>query len=395
MPRRWRSGLPPPRISGGPRPTIMTGDVALFTALVSALDLAPAWKRRLVKDFNRKASLAQDLERLTLHAPNGKADYQGVLAALAGSDPKAARALVTDLLSIAGISAVGGRSVGEIADRFLEQSTLGASAALPRDTHDLVVRFLGIGGTSDDAAARRCASSPAKADSRSMPRSICFEARNADMKKRGIDMRRVAFSCAFGRGMDYYTGFVFELTRRRSRRAAGRGRPLRRSADPARFAHAYSRRRLLGLDRAAVGFACGSRRHERAQQAASDHRGAGQGPPAGECGEFLRARRPATRQAARRARLSRHHRRDWTASRSRICRRPKSPRSWRQGAAHLGVTGEDLVREMMPDADARVILLEGLGFGYANVVVAVPQAWIDVRSMADLDDVATAFRLQP
>jgi len=65
-----------------------------------------------------------------------------------------------------------------------------------------------------------------------------------------------------------------------------------------------------------------------------------------------------------------------------------------QGAAHLGVTGEDLVREMMPDADARVILLEGLGFGYANVVVAVPQAWIDVRSMADLDDVATAFRLR-
>ncbi len=65
-----------------------------------------------------------------------------------------------------------------------------------------------------------------------------------------------------------------------------------------------------------------------------------------------------------------------------------------QGAAHLGVTGEDLVREMIPDADARVIMLEGLGFGFANVVVAVPQAWIDVRSMADLDDVATAFRLK-
>jgi ATP phosphoribosyltransferase len=65
-----------------------------------------------------------------------------------------------------------------------------------------------------------------------------------------------------------------------------------------------------------------------------------------------------------------------------------------QGAVHLGVTGEDLVREMMPDADARVVLIEGLGFGFANVVVAVPQAWIDVRSMADLDDVATAFRLR-
>ncbi|MBV9346947.1 MAG: ATP phosphoribosyltransferase [Pseudolabrys sp.] len=63
-----------------------------------------------------------------------------------------------------------------------------------------------------------------------------------------------------------------------------------------------------------------------------------------------------------------------------------------QGAVHMGVTGEDLVREMMPDVDARVVLVTGLGFGFANVVVAVPQAWIDVRTMADVDDVATAFR---
>jgi ATP phosphoribosyltransferase len=62
------------------------------------------------------------------------------------------------------------------------------------------------------------------------------------------------------------------------------------------------------------------------------------------------------------------------------------------GAVHLGVTGEDLVREVIPDADKRVVLISGLGFGFANVVVAVPQAWIDVRTMADVDDVATAFR---
>ena len=62
------------------------------------------------------------------------------------------------------------------------------------------------------------------------------------------------------------------------------------------------------------------------------------------------------------------------------------------GAVHLGVTGEDLVREMIPDADSKVVLIEGLGFGFATVVVAVPQAWIDVRTMADLDDVGTSFR---
>jgi ATP phosphoribosyltransferase len=62
------------------------------------------------------------------------------------------------------------------------------------------------------------------------------------------------------------------------------------------------------------------------------------------------------------------------------------------GAVHFGVTGEDLVREMIPDADSKVVLVEGLGFGFANVVVAVPQAWIDVRTMADVDDVGTDFR---
>lgn len=62
------------------------------------------------------------------------------------------------------------------------------------------------------------------------------------------------------------------------------------------------------------------------------------------------------------------------------------------GEAHLGVTGEDLVREEIADADNKVELLAPLGFGAANVVVAVPQAWIDVRYMSDLADVADGFR---
>lgn len=62
------------------------------------------------------------------------------------------------------------------------------------------------------------------------------------------------------------------------------------------------------------------------------------------------------------------------------------------GAAHLGVTGEDLVREQIPDAATRVKLLQPLGFGAADVVVAVPKAWIDVDTMADLDDVAAEMR---
>jgi ATP phosphoribosyltransferase regulatory subunit len=194
-------------------PDIRTGDVALFAALIAGLDLPPAWKRRLVKDFNRKANLAQDLDRLVLGGNNARPEYQGVLAALAGSDPKGARALVTDLLSIAGINAVGGRSVAEIAERFLEQSALGASAKMPREVRGIIERVLGVAGDPDEAAAAlRILAGEAGMTDALAPTLDLFETRNGFLAARGIDLKRVQFSTGFGRGFDYYTGFVFELT---------------------------------------------------------------------------------------------------------------------------------------------------------------------------------------
>jgi ATP phosphoribosyltransferase len=61
------------------------------------------------------------------------------------------------------------------------------------------------------------------------------------------------------------------------------------------------------------------------------------------------------------------------------------------GEIHFGITGEDLIRESIPESAAKVALLQPLGVGFADVVVAVPRAWIDVASMTDLDDVCTAF----
>jgi ATP phosphoribosyltransferase regulatory subunit len=191
-------------------PDIRIGDVSLFAALIAALDLAPVWKRRLIKDFNHKTSLAHDLDRLAVTATHARPEYQGVLAALAGSDPKAAHALVTDLLSIAGITAVGGRSVGEIADRFLEQAALGAQAALPQETRALIERFLAIAGDPDEAAGdlRTFAGNTGLKLDAALD---LFESRTGFLAARGVDVARIRFSTAFGRGLDYYTGFVFEL----------------------------------------------------------------------------------------------------------------------------------------------------------------------------------------
>jgi ATP phosphoribosyltransferase regulatory subunit len=188
---------------------IRTGDVALFTTLIDALGLYPVWRRRLIKDFNRKISLEQDIEQLTVADSATRNEYEGVLAALAGSDRKAALALVTDLMSIAGASNVGGRTVAEIADRFLEQSTLKAGA-LPRDALQIIKRFLAISGDPRDAITQlRSLAADAKLN---IDAAIdALESRVGFMAARGIDVAQTRFSTSFGRGLDYYTGFEFEL----------------------------------------------------------------------------------------------------------------------------------------------------------------------------------------
>ncbi|MFN3364032.1 MAG: ATP phosphoribosyltransferase [Allorhizobium sp.] len=62
------------------------------------------------------------------------------------------------------------------------------------------------------------------------------------------------------------------------------------------------------------------------------------------------------------------------------------------GTVDFGVTGEDLIREGLAEADARVEIAARLGFGHADVIVAVPEVWYDVDTMADLGDVAAEFR---
>ena len=61
------------------------------------------------------------------------------------------------------------------------------------------------------------------------------------------------------------------------------------------------------------------------------------------------------------------------------------------GRVQLGITGEDLIRETLADVDGSVEFLAPLGFGRADMVVAVPDCWVDVRRMADLEDVAAQF----
>lgn len=71
---------------------------------------------------------------------------------------------------------------------------------------------------------------------------------------------------------------------------------------------------------------------------------------------------------------------------------PEIAREIGGGAVHLGVTGLDQVEETVADWQTRAALVAPLGFGHCDIVVAVPEAWVDVETMADLDDVAADFR---
>ena len=66
----------------------------------------------------------------------------------------------------------------------------------------------------------------------------------------------------------------------------------------------------------------------------------------------------------------------------------------RLGDVHLGITGEDLMREVTAEVDSRVTFAAKLGFGHADVVVAVPACWLDVRNLADIEPMAMRFRRQ-
>ncbi len=68
------------------------------------------------------------------------------------------------------------------------------------------------------------------------------------------------------------------------------------------------------------------------------------------------------------------------------------PRELAAGRIHLGVTGSDLVRETLPDWAGSVVEMAPLGFGHADLLIAVPAFWVDVDTLDDLDAVAAAFR---
>jgi ATP phosphoribosyltransferase regulatory subunit len=184
------------------------GDVALLEALLDGLCVPQASRRRLMRAVVQGRGAAA-VEALDPPAGNGEADHAGLLKALEGQDPKAARAFVEDVLSIAGISTVGGRTAGDIAERFLARAAERENP-VSGEVKALLGQALAISGDPDTAsAALRGLAQAAALDLGAQ--LDAFDERTGFLAVRGVDVGAIAFSTAFARNLDYYTGFIFEL----------------------------------------------------------------------------------------------------------------------------------------------------------------------------------------
>ena len=190
------------------RVTLRIGDRSLFAAFVQALDVPPAWAERLKRHFGRAEDFRDDLEQLEALVRASGGPSEAFLNVLGGGDQAAARAVVEDLLALAGIASIGGRTAGDIAERFLEQAALSATSlgaaelallrqfvsvsAPPWRALDTLYELARDGGVALDRALEALAE------------------RLQLLAERDVDLDGATFATAFGRRLDYYTGFVFE-----------------------------------------------------------------------------------------------------------------------------------------------------------------------------------------
>ncbi|HEY4940138.1 MAG TPA: ATP phosphoribosyltransferase regulatory subunit [Rhizomicrobium sp.] len=183
------------------------GDLALFGALVDALDVPAQWRARLKRHFWRAGYFEALLGRLTHGAST---DTQRLLGSLGGLTPPESRAAIEGLMDMVADAPQGARTRDEIVERLMEQAADAAALRLDPKIAAVITSLLNISGTAQSALGEIAALTRNAGIKLDAPLAA-MERRLAALKTLGIDPARVAFAARFGRNMEYYTGFVFEL----------------------------------------------------------------------------------------------------------------------------------------------------------------------------------------
>jgi ATP phosphoribosyltransferase regulatory subunit len=176
--------------------SLRIGDLALFGALVDALALPRQWRYRLKRHFWR----AGYVESLLYWLSHGDGTEK-----LAGT-----QAEIEALLDAQGDAPLAGRTRQEIIARTMDRAAEAKTLWLDPVVADAVAKLLDISGPADEAMARIRALLKT-ANINLDPQLAAMDARLATLGALGVDPARVQFTAHFGRNMEYYTGFVFEL----------------------------------------------------------------------------------------------------------------------------------------------------------------------------------------
>lgn len=184
------------RVSGLRDFSLRIGDLALFNALVDALALPRQWRQRLKRHFWR-AGYVESLLYWLGHG-DGTAKLPGT------------RAEIEALLDQQGDAPAAGRSRAEIVARALDRAAEAATLRLDPAMADAIAKLLDISGPAEEALAQVRALLKATGINLD-PQLAAMDVRLATIKSLGIAPEKIQFTAHFGRNMEYYTGFVFEL----------------------------------------------------------------------------------------------------------------------------------------------------------------------------------------
>lgn len=187
------------------------GDLGILREILRAVDMPSRWRQRLMHLFWHPAAFKAELKRLTEEPGAASAKIPKALRdAIDPDDPHAAEAAVAGYLEANGIEPIGQRSVAEIADNLLGRVADARSEPLSAKTAQLIASYVAIVAPAR-ASARRIRELATLMGVNIEQAIGAYEWRLELIARAGVDLERAEFSAEFGRALEYYTGFVFEV----------------------------------------------------------------------------------------------------------------------------------------------------------------------------------------
>lgn len=198
------------RMLGAKKLSISTGDQAIFEAVLESLGLPQAWQNRLGRVFGDSKRLKDDLDRLSGKKKNELASLDPKLrAAVNAGDKDGVCNFITKQMKKGGLSEKVGRTPNEIADRLMQKAELAAVRLSPTKRHALE-SFLALDLAMDKANVKLWALAR-QYDIALGPALEVFHKRLSAIEKLQLENVSLKYCAGFGRSLDYYTGFVFEI----------------------------------------------------------------------------------------------------------------------------------------------------------------------------------------